>query len=190
MSNYIFIVSAPSGAGKSSLLKAFLNSDIGKNDFAVAVSHTTRNLRAGEKHGSEYYFTNIHDFESLLQQNSFIEYAKVFKNYYGTSKAEVDNLLAAGKNIILEIDWQGAEQARAIYKDKVKSIFILPPSLQELRNRLELRNTDTKEVINHRMQEAENEISHAKDYDYQLVNDDFDNTLAKLTQYFSTTIRN
>ena len=186
MSNYIFIVSAPSGAGKSSLLKAFLNSEIGKDNFAVAVSHTTRDPRVGEEHGREYYFTSINDFESLLKKDGFVEYAKVFKNYYGTSKFEIDRLLAAGKSIILEIDWQGAEQTRAIYKEKAKSIFILPPSLEELRSRLETRATDSKEVIDHRMEEAESEISHAKDYDCELINDDFDKTLTKLTEYFST----
>ena len=190
MSNYIFIVSAPSGAGKSSLLKAFLNSGISRDDFAVAVSHTTRDPRVGEEHGREYYFTSINDFEIFLKEDGFIEYAKVFKNYYGTSKFEIDILLAAGKNIILEIDWQGAEQTRAIYKDQAKSIFILPPSLEELRSRLETRNTDSKEVIDHRMAEAESEISHAKDYDCELINDDFDKTLKELMKYFSTTIKN
>ena len=189
MSNYIFIVSAPSGAGKSSLLKAFLNSDIGKDNFAVATSHTTRDPRVGEEHGREYYFTSINDFENLLKEDSFVEYAKVFKNYYGTSKAEIDRLLAAGKNIILEIDWQGAQQTRVIYKQKSKSIFILPPSLEELRNRLETRNTDSKEVIDHRMEEAESEISHAKDYDCELINDDFDKTLEELMKYFSSTTK-
>ena len=189
MSNYIFIVSAPSGSGKSSLLKAFLNSDIGKDNFAVATSHTTRDPRVGEEHGREYYFTSINDFENLLKEDSFVEYAKVFKNYYGTSKAEIDRLLAAGKNIILEIDWQGAQQTRVIYKQKSKSIFILPPSLEELRNRLETRNTDSKEVIDHRMEEAESEISHAKDYDCELINDDFDKTLEELMKYFSSTTK-
>jgi guanylate kinase len=98
-------------------------------------------------------------------------------------------LLTAGKNIILEIDWQCAEQTRAIYKDKAKSIFILPPSLEELRSRLETRNTDSKEVIDHRMDEAESEISHAKDYDCELINDDFDKTLKELMEYFSNTIK-
>ena len=189
MSNYIFIVSAPSGAGKSSLLKAFLNSEVGRDNFAVAVSHTTRAPRIGEEHGREYYYTSINDFENLIKEDGFIEYAKVFKNYYGTSKYEIDRLLAAGKNIILEIDWQGAEQTRAIYKNKAKSIFILPPSLEELRNRLETRNTDSKEVINHRMEEAESEISHAKDYDCELINDDFDKSLTKLIEYFSATTK-
>ena len=189
MSNYIFIVSAPSGAGKSSLLKAFLNSDIGRDSFAVATSHTTRATRVGEEHGREYYFTSTSDFENLLEEDGFVEYAKVFKNYYGTSKAEINKLLAAGKNIILEIDWQGAEQTRAIYKEKARSVFILPPSLEELRKRLETRNTDSKEVIDHRMQEAESDISHAKDYDFKLINDDFDSTLEKLTTYFTAIIK-
>lgn len=189
MSNYIFIVSAPSGAGKSSLLKAFLNTDIGKQNFAIAISHTTRDPRAGEEHGREYYFTQISEFENLLQDDGFIEYAKVFKNYYGTSKAEIDRLLKAGKSIILEIDWQGAEQTRAIYGEKAKSVFILPPSLDELRNRLESRNTDSKEIIDYRMEQAKDEISHADDYDYKLINDDFDNSIKELTQYFANTIK-
>lgn len=189
MNNYIFILSAPSGAGKSSLLKAFLDTNVGKRNFAVATSHTTRDPRIGEEHGKEYYFTTLRVFESLLEEGGFIEYAKVFRNYYGTSKAEIDRLLAAGKNIILEIDWQGAEQTRAIYKDKAKTIFILPPSLEELRNRLESRNTDSRETIDYRMEQAENEISHADDYDYKLVNNNFDKAVKELTEYFSNTIK-
>lgn len=189
MSNYIFIVSAPSGAGKSSLLKAFLNTGIGKQNFAVATSHTTRDPRVGEEHGKEYYFTTVKVFEDLLGENGFVEYAKVFRNYYGTSRAEVDRLLQLGKNIILEIDWQGAQQTRAIYKDKAKSIFILPPSLDELRSRLENRDTDSIETINYRMNHAKDEISHADDYDYKLINDDFDKAVEELTAYFSTAIK-
>ncbi|AJC48970.1 guanylate kinase [Allofrancisella guangzhouensis] len=184
MRNYIFIVSAPSGAGKSSLLKAFLGTQIGKSSFSVAVSHTTRLPRVGETNGKEYYFVDTLEFENIIKKDGFLEYARVFKNYYGTSKAELDRLLKAGKNIILEIDWQGAQQTRIIYKDKVKSLFILPPSLNELRNRLEARNTDTKETIDYRMKQAESEIAHANEYDYQLVNDDFDKALVDLCKYF------
>lgn len=189
MSNYIFIVSAPSGAGKSSLLKAFLATKVGKENFSVATSHTTRAPRAGEINGREYYFVTIAEFEQLLSQDGFIEYAKVFKNYYGTSKAEIDRLLAASKNIILEIDWQGAQQTRAIYGDRAKSMFILPPSLDELRKRLEKRNTDSKETMNYRMEQAQSEISHADGYDCQLVNDDFSQSLEQLCKYFEENIQ-
>lgn len=189
MNNYIFIVSAPSGAGKSSLLKAFLATDIGKDNFAVAISHTTREPRVGEINSREYYFVTVAEFEQLLSQDGFIEYAKVFKNYYGTSKAELDRLLALGKNIILEIDWQGAQQTRAIYGDRAKSIFILPPSLDELRKRLEKRNTDSKETIDYRMEQVQSEISHADEYDYLLVNDDFSQSLEQLCKYFEQNIQ-
>ncbi|AIT08869.1 guanylate kinase [Candidatus Francisella endociliophora] len=189
MSNYIFIVSAPSGAGKSSLLKAFLETKTGKNNFAVATSHTTRDPRAGETNGKEYHFVTIAEFEKMLKNDGFIEYAKVFKNYYGTSKAEIDKLLAAGKNIILEIDWQGAQQTRAIYGEKAKSLFILPPSMEELRKRLEARNTDSKETIDYRMDQAEDEISHADEFDCQLVNDDFSQSLEQLCNYFEENIQ-
>ncbi|MBK2028267.1 guanylate kinase [Francisella noatunensis] len=189
MSNYIFIVSAPSGAGKSSLLKAFLETEIGKENFAVATSHTTRYPRIGETNGKEYHFVSIIEFEKMLDANGFIEYAKVFKNYYGTSKSEIDKLLAQGKNIILEIDWQGAQQTRSIYENKAKSIFILPASMDGLRKRLETRNTDSKEVIDYRMSQAESEISHADEYDYQLINDDFSQSLEQLCKYFEENIQ-
>ncbi|AJI74570.1 guanylate kinase [Francisella philomiragia subsp. philomiragia ATCC 25015] len=189
MSNYIFIVSAPSGAGKSSLLKAFLETEIGKENFAVATSHTTRDPRIGETNGKEYHFVSIIEFEKMLDANGFIEYAKVFKNYYGTSKSEIDKLLTQGKNIILEIDWQGAQQTRSIYGHKAKSIFILPPSMDELRKRLETRNTDSKDIIDYRMSQAESEISHADEYDYQLVNDDFSQSLEQLCKYFEENIQ-
>ncbi|GAB4222652.1 MAG: guanylate kinase [Francisella sp.] len=184
MSNYIFVVSAPSGAGKSSLLKSFLNFDSDKDKFAVAISHTTREARPGEVNGREYYFVTVDEFEKMIKEDGFIEYAKVFKNYYGTSKAEIDRLFSEGKNIILEIDWQGARQVRSIYGDKLKSIFILPPSLEELRARLENRNTDSKETIDYRMEQAQTEISHACEYDFKLVNDDFNVALQKLSHYF------
>lgn len=131
----------------------------------------------------------IAEFEQLLSQDGFIEYAKVFKNYYGTSKAEIDTLLAASKNIILEINWQGAQQTRAIYGDRAKSMFILPPSLDELRKRLEKRNTDSKESIDYRMEQAQSEISHANRYDCQLVNDDFSQSLEQLCKYFEENIQ-
>ncbi|RUS70076.1 hypothetical protein EGW08_022168, partial [Elysia chlorotica] len=177
------VVSAPSGAGKSSLLKKFFSTKFAQDNFTLATSHTTRAPREGEENGVAYHFTTIEEFQKMLDANGFVEYAKVFKNYYGTSKAEIDMLLKHNKNIILEIDWQGAQQTRKIYNDKVKSIFILPPSLAELRNRLESRATDAMEVIDHRMHEAESEISHANEYDYQLINDDFDKASEELMNY-------
>lgn len=189
MSNYIFIVSAPSGAGKSSLLKAFLETEAGRDSFAVTTSHTTRVPRAGETNGKQYHFVTIAEFEKMLKNDGFIEHAKVFKNYYGTSKAEINKLLAAGKNIILEIDWQGAQQTRAIYGQRAKSIFILPPSMDELRKRLEERATDSKETIDYRMEQAESELAHADEYDYQLVNDDFSQSLEQLCEYFEENIQ-
>ncbi len=186
----IFIISAPSGAGKSSLLNAFLETPLGKSKFSVAVSHTTRTPRPGETHGKEYYFTTISDFESLLDDNVFLEYAKVFKNYYGTSIKEIDTILAAGKNIILEIDWQGAQQTRAIYKDKATSLFIMPPSLDELRHRLVSRNTDSDDVIEYRMTQAKDEISHLNEYEDNIVNDDFEIALQELSNYFEKNINN
>ena len=189
MSNYIFVVSAPSGAGKTSLLKEFLKSPFGTENFTVATSHTTRASRDGEQDGREYHFTTIARFEELVKNNGFVEYAKVFTNYYGTSVAEVDKLLAKGKNIILEIDWQGARQTRDIYGDRCKSLFILPPSLEELENRLRKRETDSEEIITYRMEQAESEISHAPEYDVSLINDDFAKSLEKLEQYFRENIK-
>jgi guanylate kinase len=189
MSNYIFVVSAPSGAGKTSLLKKFLSTYFGKQNFIVATSHTTRLPRIGEINGKEYHFTSVENFEKLINNNGFVEYAKVFTNYYGTSVIEVDKLLAEGKNIILEIDWQGARQARDIYKDKCKSLFILPPSLAELENRLKKRETDSIAVIAHRMEQAESEISHASEYDMSLINDDFAESVKKLENYFRENIK-
>ena len=184
MNNYIFVVSAPSGAGKTSLLRAFLNTDLGKEKFTVATSHTTRQAREGEINGVDYHFINQCKFKEMVENKQFIEYAQVFTNYYGTSKVEIDKLLKLGKNIILEIDWQGAKQARNIYKEKCKSLFILPPSLEELEQRLKQRSTDSDEVINYRMKMAINEIKHANEYDENLVNNDFEKALKELKNYF------
>ena len=189
MNNYIFVVSAPSGAGKSSLLNAFLQTEVGKTNFSVAISHTTRTPRQNETEGKEYYFVDTKKFKDMLKKDDFLEYAQVFKNYYGTSKVEIDRLLKVGKNVILEIDWQGAEQTRAIYKDRAKSLFILPPSLDELRHRLESRNTDSKETINYRLAQAEDDMSHADEYDYKLINNDFNDALDELSKYFAKNIK-
>lgn len=171
----LWILSAPSGAGKTSLVKALLQAS---NDIVVAISHTTRAPRAGEKNGVSYYFVTEKEFNSIEKSQGFYEHAKVFGNYYGTSKQEVDRQLQAGKDVILEIDWQGAQQIRNL--TGALSIFILPPSLQSLKDRLEARGEDSQKVIIDRMLLAQNEIFNSKDYDYLVVNDDFDTAVTDL----------
>lgn len=175
--NKVFVISAPSGTGKTTLLKAYAQQG---GDHAVAVSHTTRAPRAGESNGMAYHFVDHAVFERLIESNQMLEYAHVFGNYYGTSKAAVDTLLDQGKQVILEIDWQGARQVRKLYGDRCVSIFIAPPSIQALRERLESRGLDSAETIELRMNQAEAEMSHANEYDHIVVNDDFEKALERL----------
>lgn len=174
----LFIISAPSGAGKSSLIRAYLAQ---KNHYPakVSISHTTRDPRPGETHGEHYYFVDPKHFQSLINENAFVEYAKVFDHYYGTSKAEIEQSLLQGVNVFLDIDWQGAQQVRE-QLPQAKSIFILPPSLKELKNRLIKRGQDDASVIDKRMAKAQTEISHYNEYDYVIINDDFDVSLQAL----------
>ncbi|MDG2950574.1 guanylate kinase [Exercitatus varius] len=175
----LYILSAPSGAGKSSLIAALLKNDT-QNSMMVSVSHTTRQPRPGEQNGVHYHFVNVEEFETLIEQGAFLEYAKVFGgNYYGTSLPAIEKNLAAGIDVFLDIDWQGAQQIRQKVPN-VKSIFILPPSLQELERRLIGRGQDSAEVIADRMSKAVAEISHYNEYDYVIVNDDFHQALADL----------
>lgn len=175
----LYILSAPSGAGKSSLISALLEQDT-HNKMMVSVSHTTRQPRPGEENGVHYHFVQVEEFEALIEQGAFLEYAKVFGgNYYGTSLPAIEKNLAAGIDVFLDIDWQGAQQIRQKVPS-VKSIFILPPSLAELENRLVGRGQDSVEVIAERMSKAINEISHYNEYDYVIVNDDFEQALADL----------
>lgn len=175
----LYILSAPSGAGKSSLISALLEQDT-HNKMMVSVSHTTRQPRPGEENGVHYHFVQVEEFEALIEQGAFLEYAKVFGgNYYGTSLPAIEKNLAAGIDVFLDIDWQGAQQIRQKVPN-VKSIFILPPSLAELENRLVGRGQDSVEVIAERMSKAINEISHYNEYDYVIVNDDFEQALADL----------
>ncbi len=164
----LWIISAPSGAGKTSLIKNLLTKT---SDIVVATSHTTRQPRTGEIDGESYYFVDIEKFEQIKNAGGFYESAQVFGNFYATSKMAVDEKLNAGKDVILEIDWQGARQIREI--TDALSIFILPPSLQELKKRLTERASDTNAVIANRMLQAQNEISHWQEYDYLVINDDF-----------------
>lgn len=172
----LFIIAAPSGAGKTSLVKALIDSTPG---VMVSVSHTTRGARPGEQDGVHYHFTSREEFESMVAQDAFLEHARVFDNFYGTAASSVAEQLAAGLDIILEIDWQGARQVRAKMPAAV-SIFVLPPSRQALEQRLRGRGQDSDEVIARRMRDAVNEMKHFDEFDYLIVNDDFDLALSEL----------
>jgi guanylate kinase len=172
----LFVLSAPSGAGKTSLVEALRAS---VSDFAVSVSHTTRIQRPGEQHGQAYYFVARPEFERMVAAGEFLEYACVFDNYYGTARRTVEELLRAGRDVLLEIDWQGARQIRTIMPECV-SIFILPPSREALEHRLRGRGQDDAQTIGRRMREAISELSHYDEYDYLVVNDQFETALSDL----------
>lgn len=172
----LYIISAPSGAGKTSLVKALLEQD---SDLAVSVSHTTRPRRVGEVDGVNYHFITTQQFLDLLAQDAFLEHAEVFGHYYGTSHLAVARQLERGQDVILEIDWQGARQVRRLIDDVV-SIFILPPSRAELERRLTARGQDGVEVISARMAKATAEMSHYPEFDYLLINDSFERALTEL----------
>ena len=172
----IYVIAAPSGAGKSTLVNALCKAD---PEIQLSISHTTRTIRPGEQDGVNYYFVSVDQFEKMIDSNELLEYAKVFDNYYGTNINTIKSFLATGKDIILEIDWQGAQQIRKMFNDAVL-IFILPPSLTILAERLKNRNTDTSEIIEKRLSLAQEDISHAKEFDYIVINDDFSLALEDL----------
>ncbi len=172
----LYIISAPSGAGKTSLVKRLV-ADL--DQLTVSVSHTTRKMRVGETHGKDYFFSTVDDFKKMIAKNAFLEHAKVFDNYYGTAQQSVEYYLDNGIDVILEIDWQGAQQVRKMLPDCL-SIFILPPSIEVLQQRLENRGQDSKEIIDRRMQDAVQEMSHCDEFNYLIVNDNFDQALAEL----------
>ncbi|MFT0211990.1 guanylate kinase [Pseudomonas sp. F1_0610] len=176
----LYIVSAPSGAGKTSLVKALIDS---LPFVRVSVSHTSRAIRPGEVCGVNYHFVERNVFESMIENHEFLEHAQVFGNLYGTSAAWVKETLNQGYDLILEIDWQGAEQVRKLMPE-AKSIFILPPTQQALRQRLNNRGQDSQEVIDQRMSQAVSEMSHYVDYDYIVINDDFSTALDDLKAIF------
>ncbi len=176
MSGNLFIVSAASGAGKTSLVKALVDST---EDIIVSVSCTTRAKRPGEVDGVHYHFLTEDRFQAMLEQGGFLEYARVFDNQYGTSKSWVQERLQEGLDVILEIDWQGARQVRELHPEAI-GIFVLPPSRPELERRLRGRGQDDEDVIARRMRDAVSEMSHYDEFDYVLVNDDFDSALAEL----------
>lgn len=175
-SGTLYIFSAPSGAGKTSLVNALLESTEG---IKVSVSHATRDMRQGEKNGVHYHFVSIDEFEKMVERGDFIEHAKVFDNHYGTSQSALETQLAQGSDVILEIDWQGAQQVRKLMPECV-SVFILPPSRKELEIRLKGRGQDSDEIIARRMQDAISEMSHYAEFDYLIINDDFDQALLEL----------
>lgn len=181
MSGSLYIVSAPSGAGKTSLVKALTEADPG---IVVSVSHTTRAPRPGERDGVNYYFVDMPAFERMVGAQAFLEHAQVFDRRYGTARAPVEKSLAAGLDVILEIDWQGARQVRAAFPGAV-SVFILPPSRAALEERLRGRGQDSDEVIARRMRDAVSEMSHWEEYDYIVVNDRFEQALADLRAVFA-----
>ncbi|MCG7868673.1 MAG: guanylate kinase [gamma proteobacterium symbiont of Stewartia floridana] len=177
----LYILSAPSGAGKTSLLKALRQQD---GALQVSISHTTRPMRPGEEDGKDYHFISQELFQEMIGAAAFLEHAEVFGNFYGTSESEVRAKLDAGQDTVLEIDWQGAQQVRKRFPDAV-SIFILPPSPEALYERLSARGQDSEAVIQGRMQQAVSEMSHYAEFDYLVINDDFDTALAELAAIVS-----
>ena len=172
----LFVISAPSGAGKTSLVKALLARNPA---LTVSVSHTTRPRRPNEEEGREYWFVTPQQFQERLARGEFLEHAQVFDNYYGTGKAGVESLLAAGRDVILEIDWQGARQVRQSAPE-CTTIFILPPSRAALEQRLRNRQTDSEAVIARRLRDAVGDMSHYREFGYVVVNDDFDTACGQL----------
>ncbi|HEN8710016.1 MULTISPECIES: guanylate kinase [Pseudomonas] len=179
-SGTLYIVSAPSGAGKTSLVNALIKDD---QRVSVSVSHTTRGKRPGEEHGVNYHFVSHDEFKALIDKNDFLEHAEVFGNFYGTSRSTLQQVLDRGDDLILEIDWQGARQVRELMPE-ARSIFILPPNLEALRQRLDGRGQDSDEIIAGRMKEAVSEMQHYDEYEYVIINDDFDVALEELKAVF------
>jgi guanylate kinase len=173
----LFVVSAPSGAGKTSLVNALLQR---RPQLRLSISHTTRKPRPSEAEGREYFFVSVGDFQVLIAQEAFLEHAQVFDNHYGTGRVPVETHLAAGRSVVLEIDWQGARQVRKSLPECV-TIFILPPSRRALEERLRVRRTDSDDVITRRLRDAVGDMSHANEFDYVVVNDNFERALADLT---------
>ncbi len=174
----LYIVSAPSGAGKSSLIQALLKTQP-LYDTQLSVSHTTRKKRPGEVEGEHYFFVSEEKFLQMIKDGCFLEYARVFENYYGTSREAVEKILSTGVDVFLDIDWQGAEQIRA-RMPSVRTIFMLPPSKEELYRRLRGRGQDSEEIITRRMEQAVAEMNHYAEYDYLILNDDFNLALSDL----------
>lgn len=178
----LYTVSAPSGAGKTSLVAALLEHD---SNICVSISHTTRPMRPGEEDGVNYHFVSENQFVDMINDSAFLEHAQVFNNYYGTSREWVEQTLASGRDVILEIDWQGAAQIRRLVENCI-GVFILPPSKAALAERLNGRGQDDADVIAHRLAEAQQEMSHYVEADYLVINDDFETALRELAAIFQS----
>ncbi len=181
MSGHLFIVAAPSGAGKTTLVRLLLEKD---PEINVSISSTTRPPRAGESDGREYHFVDVQDFLEMVSRGEFLEWAEVHGNYYGTSKRWIEKEMEAGRDVLLEIDWQGAQQVRKVFPMAI-GIFILPPSLDELKSRLSGRGTDSAETIARRFAAARDEMRHVDEFDYVIINDDLQQALGNLSSIVS-----
>jgi guanylate kinase len=172
----LFVVAAPSGTGKTSLVRALMQRMPG---LRFSISYTTRAKRETEQHGRDYFFVDSDEFQRMIAANEFLEHATVYGNSYGTSRSQVETILAAGDNVLLEIDWQGAQQIARAMPER-RSVFILPPSRAALETRLRGRKTDSEEIIARRLRESIADLSHWSEFDYVVVNDDFDRATAEL----------
>jgi guanylate kinase len=179
----LFIVAAPSGGGKTSLVKKLINI---LHNIEVSISHTTREKRPAEVHGADYFFIQEAAFREMINAGEFIEHAQVFNHLYGTSRSQIDERLQKGIDIVLDIDWQGAQQIKSMFSNAV-SIFVVPPSLEELKLRLVGRRQDNDEIVASRMRKAQDELSHYAEFDYLIVNDDFDKAAVELKSIVVTT---
>jgi len=180
MSGNLFIVTAPSGAGKTSMVRALLAAD---QNVQLSISYTTRAMRPGEVDGRDYHFVSREQFQEMLGEGEFLESAEVYGNYYGTSQTWINQVMQSGKDILLEIDWQGAAQVRRIFPAAI-GVFILPPSLEALQQRLQGRGQDGAEVIARRLEAAREDISHVGEFDYAIINDSFDVAVDDLRAVF------
>jgi guanylate kinase len=176
MTGLLFVITAPSGAGKSSLIKGLLAAERG---IALSVSYTTRPPRPGEADGREYHFVALPEFEAMLERGEFLESAEVHGHRYGTSQKVIEKARASGLDLMLEIDWQGAEQVRRLHPDAI-GVFILPPSMGELERRLRVRAQDADQVIQRRLESAADEMTHAVEFKYAIINNNFDDALLDL----------
>jgi guanylate kinase len=181
MSGKLFVITAPSGAGKTSLIEAVMRAD---PSLKISVSYTTRAPRAGEKDGIDYHFIDTPGFLAMRERGEFLESAHVHGNYYGTSRKVILDALARGDDLILEIDWQGAQQVRSLYPHCI-GIFILPPSVEELERRMRARGQDAEDVIRKRVKNAREELTHAGEFNYAIINKDFETARQELAQIIS-----
>ncbi|MBN8520541.1 MAG: guanylate kinase [Alphaproteobacteria bacterium] len=172
----MFVLSSPSGAGKTTITRALLKDN---TDLINSISATTRPRRPGEIHAQDYYFVDVADFNHMIEKGELLEHAKVFGHYYGTPRGPVEDALAQGKDVIFDIDWQGTQQLREMARDDLVTVFILPPSSQELERRLRARGRDTEDEIHRRMSKAADEMTHYSEYDYVLINTDIEKAITQ-----------